>query len=113
MIYPTRRAIYLLLLGAPVALALGLLRPDLWLVALGWIALVAVGLLLDTLTGAAPRKLALDAQFPLQIGVGDREVPRHPATVPGRRHRRHRARAVLWTTASPGQGCAQLSPGDS
>ncbi len=62
MIYPTRRAIYLLLLGAPVALALGLLRPDLWLVALGWIALVALGLLLDTLTGAAPRKLALDAQ---------------------------------------------------
>jgi len=45
VIYPTRRAIYLLLLGAPVALALGLLRPDLWLVALGWIALVAVGLL--------------------------------------------------------------------
>jgi uncharacterized protein (DUF58 family) len=71
VIYPTRRAIYLLLLGAPVALALGLLRPDLWLVALGWIALVALGLLLDTLTGAAPRKLALDAQFPLQIGVGE------------------------------------------
>src|SRR3546814_1255195 len=37
MIYPTRRAIYLLLAGAPVALALGLIRPELWLVAPGWI----------------------------------------------------------------------------
>ena len=40
MIYPTRRAIYLLLAGAPMALALGLIRPELWLVAPGWIGVI-------------------------------------------------------------------------
>ena len=52
MIYPTRRAIYLLLLGAPVALALGLLRPELWVVAPAWIALLLFGLLFDAMLGA-------------------------------------------------------------
>ena len=46
-VYPTRRAIYLLLLGAPVALALGLIRPTLWIVAPAWIALILIGLLLQ------------------------------------------------------------------
>jgi len=71
MIYPTRRAIYLLLGGAPVALALGLIRPELWLVAPGWIALILACLLLDAVAGANPRHLALDARFPHQVGVGD------------------------------------------
>lgn len=71
MIYPTRRAIYLLLLGAPLALALGLLRPELWLVAPGWIGAILACLILDTLSGANPRHLTLDAQFPAQVGVGD------------------------------------------
>ena len=71
MIYPTRRAIYLLLLGAPVALALGLLRPELWVVAPAWIALLLFGLLVDAMLGASPRRLALDAQVPHQVGVGD------------------------------------------
>ncbi|UKK82890.1 DUF58 domain-containing protein [Sphingopyxis sp. BSN-002] len=71
MIYPTRRAIYLLLLGAPLALALGLLRPDLWVVAPAWIGLLFFGLLLDAMLGANPRRLALDAQVPHQVGVGD------------------------------------------
>ncbi|MDZ3832159.1 MAG: DUF58 domain-containing protein [Sphingopyxis sp.] len=71
MIYPTRRAIFLLLAGAPVALALGLLRPELWLVAPGWIAVILACALLDAAAGAQPRHLALDAHFPYQVGVGD------------------------------------------
>ena len=71
MIYPTRRAIYLLLLGAPMALALGLVRPDLWLVAPGWIAVIFACLLLDAIAGSSPRRLSLDARFPHQVGVGD------------------------------------------
>lgn len=71
MIYPTRRAIYLLLLGAPLALALGLLRPELWVVAPVWIGLLVFGLLADAMLGASPRRLALDAQVPHQVGVGD------------------------------------------
>ena len=71
MIYPTRRAIYLLLLGAPMALAQGLVRPELWLVAPGWIGLILACILLDTVAGAHPRALAIDARFPHQVGVGD------------------------------------------
>lgn len=71
MIYPTRRAIYLLLLGAPLALALGLVRPGLWIIAPAWIGLVLVGLLIDAMAGASPRRLALDVRLPHQAGVGD------------------------------------------
>lgn len=71
MIYPTRRAIYLLLVGAPMALALGLVRPELWLVAPGWIGVIVACLILDTIAGANPRHLSLDARFPHQVGVGD------------------------------------------
>jgi len=71
VIYPTRRAIYLLLAGAPMALALGLIRPELWLVAPGWIGVILACLVLDTIAGANPRHLRLDAQFPHQVGVGD------------------------------------------
>ena len=71
MIYPTRRAIYLLLAGAPVALALGLVRPDLWLAAPGWIAVIVVCILLDAAVGANPRRLTLDARMPHQVGVGE------------------------------------------
>ncbi|HET6523397.1 DUF58 domain-containing protein [Sphingopyxis sp.] len=71
MIYPTRRAIYLLLAGAPMALALGLIRPELWLVAPGWIGVIIACLILDCLAGASPRHLTLDARFPHQVGVGD------------------------------------------
>ena len=71
MIYPTRRAIYLLLLGAPLALALGLVRPELWVIAPAWIGLLLFGLLVDAMLGANPRRLALDATMPHQVGVGD------------------------------------------
>ena len=71
MIYPTRRAIYLLLAGAPMALALGLIRPELWLVAPGWIGVIIACLILDCVVGASPRHLTLDARFPHQVGVGD------------------------------------------
>ena len=71
MIYPTRRAIYLLLLGAPMALALGLIRPELWIVAPGWIGVIFACLILDTIAGSSPRHLTLDARFPHQVGVGD------------------------------------------
>jgi uncharacterized protein (DUF58 family) len=71
VIYPTRRAIYLLLAGAPLALVLGLVRPELWLVAPGWIGAILACLILDTLSGANPRHLTLDARYPAQVGVGD------------------------------------------
>ncbi len=40
-IYPTARAIFLMVLGAPLALAAALVSARLWLVGPAWIALVA------------------------------------------------------------------------
>ncbi|UNU44595.1 DUF58 domain-containing protein [Sphingopyxis sp. YF1] len=71
MIYPTRRTIWLLLAGAPAALLLGLMRPELWIAAPAWIAFLLACLAIDAAVGANPRKLALDARFPGQVGVGD------------------------------------------
>lgn len=70
MIYPTRRAIILALLGAPVVLAAGLIAPSGWTLgafwALGSLALVAV----DAWLGASSDKLSLDLQAPSALGVG-------------------------------------------
>lgn len=71
MIYPTRRAVLMLLAGAPVALALGLVQPQLWLIAPGWIGFLLICLFLDAIASASPSQLALDAQFPHQVGVGE------------------------------------------
>ena len=71
MIYPTRRAVLLLLAGAPVALLLGLIRPELWLVAPGWIGFLVACSLIDGLAGPNPRNLTLETRFPHQAGVGD------------------------------------------
>ncbi|HZG32224.1 MAG TPA: DUF58 domain-containing protein, partial [Sphingopyxis sp.] len=88
MIYPTRRTIWLLLAGAPAALLLGLMRPELWIAAPAWIAFLLACLAIDAAVGANPRKLALDARFPGQVGVGDpfdlQLTATSPAPVPAR-----------------------------
>jgi hypothetical protein len=95
LIYPTRRAIYLLLAGAPMALALGLVRPELWLVAPGWIGVILACLVVDCVAGANPRHLGLDARVSAP-GRGRRPVrPVKLAATGGRgaAARRDRARA--------------------
>ena len=71
MILPTPRTVLLMLAGAPVALVLGLIRPDLWLLALVWIGVVAALLLIDALVASSPRRIAVDLTAPRQVGVGD------------------------------------------
>jgi uncharacterized protein (DUF58 family) len=46
-------------------------RPELWVIAPAWIGLLLFGLLVDAMLGANPRRLALDATMPHQVGVGD------------------------------------------
>ena len=71
MILPTPRTIVLMLAGAPVALGLGLIRPDLWLLALVWIAVVAALMLIDALVASDLRRIDVDLSAPRQVGVGD------------------------------------------
>ncbi len=70
MIYPTRRAVAVMALGAPVALAAGLTQSGLWVSGLAWV-LAAAGLILaDAWLAASPGKLSLALDAPRSLGVG-------------------------------------------
>ena len=70
MIYPTARPILLVAAGAPVALVAGLLRPDWWIVALGWMVFVALLVVIDAFTGAIPDQADLKVTAPPSAGIG-------------------------------------------
>lgn len=88
MITPTPRTIALLLIGAPVALVLGLMRPELWLAAPGWIAFVTTCLIIDAVSGPSAQRIALTLDAPRQIGVGEplrlAVTARSPGRLPAR-----------------------------
>ncbi|MBN9788874.1 DUF58 domain-containing protein [Pseudonocardia sp. TMWB2A] len=91
MIYPTARPIMLVAAGAPVALVAGLLRPELWIVALGWMMFVALLVAIDALTGAIPDQADLTVRVPRSAGVGQAftldVTARHPkAALPADTH---------------------------
>ena len=52
MISPTLRAIFLMLLGLPILVAIALLAPELWTLSAGWIAGVGALIAVDTVLGA-------------------------------------------------------------
>lgn len=75
-LYPTRRAIALMAVGAAPALAVALAAPGLWTAAAAWIVL-AVGLMLaDALLAAPSRGLELAWAAPRVAGVGRPETAR-------------------------------------
>ncbi|MFI4974590.1 MAG: DUF58 domain-containing protein [Caulobacterales bacterium] len=57
MIYPTRRAILVMALGAPIAMIVGLIAPGFWVAGAAWMALIAALCLMDAALGS-PRDLA-------------------------------------------------------
>lgn len=70
MIYPTARPILLVAAGAPVALVAGLMRPDWWILALGWMLFVALLVVIDAFTGAIPDQADLSVRAPRSSGIG-------------------------------------------
>jgi uncharacterized protein (DUF58 family) len=70
LIYPTGRAIVLAALGAPVALAIGVVAPGGWIVAGGWLALILGLTLLDAVIGPARGDVVMDIASPLSLGMG-------------------------------------------
>ena len=70
MIFPTSRAIFLMLLGVPVMIAVALLRPDLWVVSAGWIGGVAGLVLMDAMIGARLRAFEIEVEAPSILYVG-------------------------------------------
>lgn len=71
MIYPTPRAVYLTVAAAPVALVMGVVSPGGWVVALGWVALVAAAVVVDALLAPRLADDTLSVETPAVVGVGD------------------------------------------
>lgn len=72
-VYPTRLAIGVAALGAPLALGVALAAPRFWTAAAAWI-LMTVGLMLaDALLAARPSRLALTLAAPGAMGLGRAE----------------------------------------
>lgn len=69
MIYPTRLCVIAVLLGAPVALIIGLVQPGLWVIALVWLLVVAGLMLLDAVLAASSRAASLTLDAPGYLAV--------------------------------------------
>ncbi|MBL8555325.1 MAG: DUF58 domain-containing protein [Phenylobacterium sp.] len=83
-VYPTRRAIALMAVGAAPALAVAVAAPGLWTAAAAWIVL-AVGLMLaDLALAAPPRSVTIEAAAPRVMGIGRPETARISARFEGR-----------------------------
>jgi len=74
MIYPTRRGILLMAAGAPLALAVGVAAPNLWLAGVAWVALGAGLLLIDVLSGAGLRGVELSVSAPALMSINGHGV---------------------------------------
>jgi hypothetical protein len=70
VISPTPRAVFLMLLGAPLMLAIALMAPALWIVSAGWIVGIGALILLDTMTGASLRAYEVETGPPALLYVG-------------------------------------------
>lgn len=71
MLAPTGRSIILIAIGAPFALLIGLVRPDLWWIAPAWLGLCLTAIVFDMLTGPAISAARLAVTAPDAVGVGD------------------------------------------
>ncbi|HEX4096614.1 MAG TPA: DUF58 domain-containing protein [Caulobacteraceae bacterium] len=98
MIYPTRRAIVIALAGAPVVLAVGALRPGLWLIGAVWAAVALLLLLADAAMGADRRRVEARLEAPHGLAVGA------PATAI--------ARIAFLAGPAPGEIEARLETGE-
>ncbi len=68
-IYPTARAVAFAAIGAPIAAAVGVFAPDLWLVGPGWLVLSLALALVDIGLAARPRGVALSVTAPDALPV--------------------------------------------
>ncbi len=70
-VYPTPRLVLLAGAGAPLALLIGLMVPEYWVVALGWLALLAGAAMVDGVVALAAGDPATSAGTPATAGVGE------------------------------------------
>ena len=70
MIYPTRRAVFLVALGIPAALLLGILAPRLWFAGVAWAVFVTGTMLLDISVAGRRASLRVVSTLPNGIAIG-------------------------------------------
>ncbi len=80
MIYPTRRAILLAFLGAPLALVAGLAAPNFWFIGVAWLLFVAVSLCADAMLGGLWSEMTVQQMLPAGLAVGTSDDARFRAT---------------------------------
>ena len=68
---PTPRAILLIALGAPMALAAAIWRADLWVLAAIWVGLIIALMVFDLFRAPAIARATLSLDAPEAVGVGD------------------------------------------
>ena len=69
MISPTPRAIFLMLLGVPLMVAIALLRPELWVISAGWVGGIASLIFADAVLAASLRAYEADVDAPALLYV--------------------------------------------
>ena len=70
MVYPTRRAIFLVALGIPLSLVAALFVPHLWLSGIVWAIAATALLLFDIALAAVLSRISLELHLPNAIAVG-------------------------------------------
>jgi uncharacterized protein (DUF58 family) len=70
VIYPTGRAVAVTAAGAPLALAAGLMQPNLWVAGVAWALAAGLLILLDVWLAPSPSRLSLSLAAPGSLGVG-------------------------------------------
>jgi uncharacterized protein (DUF58 family) len=71
MIAPTLRAVFLMLAGLPVLLAIAIVAPGLWTVSAGWIAGVLALMMADTALVARARDLEVEVDAPAFLYISE------------------------------------------
>ncbi len=82
--YPTRQAVVIMAIGAPLSLALGAAAPTLWLVGVFWIVAMACLILVDALIAARAADVTLGLTAPAMMSINAVEEAGLAATFTGR-----------------------------
>ena len=101
MIYPTDRLVWLTAAGAPVALLVGVVFPHLWLLPVGWVAVVLAFAAYDA--AVMPSGLTATAELPGSVNVGEAFAVRLTASGLARRREVAVTTDPLLETASGGR----------
>ncbi len=83
VLYPTRRAIVLVMAGAPIAVGVALAAPGLWGIAAAWVLMAAGLMVADVLLAPSPSRLGLHLSVPSAMGLGAAQPARIGAAFSG------------------------------